>query len=356
MEDYEDNHEGGFFQVIRPLKFGFSVLKSNLGFSGLPYKLNLYLTNKCNCRCCICNIWRKKSVGELSNEEISEFFEKNNYFSWIDVTGGEIFLRQDIGKVFKTIVNDCNNLYLLHFPTNGFLTDRVCRSVRWISNNFKGRLVITISVDGPERLHDSLRRSKGCWKRAVKTYEKSEDINRGGVFFGYTISKYNSGRLRETFEELNQRIPLLTLDRIHVNLAQNSGIYYSNLGERLVASNKGAMQDLEFLHSIRRLKMSAFSFVEGRFVEKLRQYVCLGTYPMKRCMALNCTVSVNPGGEVYPCLFFDRRLGSLQEVDFDLNRILSSAESMKLKKDILRFCPKCWSACEAYPSIISNLW
>ena len=37
----------------------------------------------------------------LTINEIDTFFSNNNHFSWIDITGGEIFLHKEIDTVFE---------------------------------------------------------------------------------------------------------------------------------------------------------------------------------------------------------------------------------------------------------------
>jgi sulfatase maturation enzyme AslB (radical SAM superfamily) len=333
--------------MIKALRFGSRILSS-----GKPYKLNLYLTDRCNCRCKICGIWKKKKGLELSVAEIRDFLGKNPYFFWVDVTGGEIFMRKDIDEVFDAIV-ECKNLYLLHFPTNGLMTEKICESVRRIKKKFSGRLVITVSIDGTEVLHDSLRGARGSWRHAIQTFRKLDAINNGNVFFGYTLSKYNAGRLLEAYDELRGEIPDLDLHRIHLNLAQNSNFYYANTGKKLLVNRDEILKDIEFINHNRAMSLNPFNILEHRFLELLGAYISSGDYPLKQCMALNDTVTVNPKGEVYACLFFDRKLGDLHKTNFYLQPIMDTA--MQLRQNILKECPHCWSACEAYPTIIGSM-
>lgn len=341
--------------MTRTASLASSVLKSNLGLLKRPYKLNLYLTDKCNCKCKTCLIWKKRRTNELSLKELRTFFGMNNYFNWIDITGGEIFLRKDVDKIFDTIIHKCENLLFLHFPTNGVLTEKIRESVEKIKNEFGGKVVVTVSVDGPEELHDLLRGVKGCWQRAVQTFQQLEEINKGNVFLGFTSSRYNAGKLSDTFTALEMEIPGLSLDRMHLNLAQTSALYYSNSGEYTIGKAKESIGDIDFVLANRGFRLTPFHLLESRYLRMLRAYASSGSYPMRKCTALYCTVSINPQGDVYPCLFFDRKLGSLRKVDFELDRILSNEVSEQLRKDVLKHCPRCWSACEAYPSIMSNL-
>jgi molybdenum cofactor biosynthesis enzyme MoaA len=73
-----------------------------------------------------------EATDELSTDEICALVRENPHVNWVDLTGGEIFLRPDIDAVFDAILAGWSRLALLHFPTNGFQTDRIVRSVeRW---------------------------------------------------------------------------------------------------------------------------------------------------------------------------------------------------------------------------------
>ena len=52
---------------------------------------------------------------------------------------------------------------------------------------------------------------------------------------------------------------------------------------------------------------------------------------------------------------WDTLRSNTTNANFKLDSILNSDNSIQLKKNILNYCPHCWDACEAYPSILSNL-
>src|SRR6476646_3548620 len=109
-----------------------------------PLKLNLCLTYWCQYRCKTCNIWQRKPTDELTTEEIVAVVRENANITWADLTGGEIFLRPDLDDV----VGGWRRLSLLHFPTNGFLTDRIVASVERIAGRGPAQTIVTVSLDG----------------------------------------------------------------------------------------------------------------------------------------------------------------------------------------------------------------
>ncbi|MDE1824747.1 MAG: radical SAM protein, partial [Candidatus Micrarchaeota archaeon] len=90
-----------------------TILKSNFTRLGRPYKLNFSITYWCQSRCTHCSIWQIRPKGELTLDEIRNFARQNNYFKWVELTGGEPFLRQDIVEIARTFRDECKGLYLL---------------------------------------------------------------------------------------------------------------------------------------------------------------------------------------------------------------------------------------------------
>jgi len=76
---------------MKEFNFIKGIIFSNFKRLDCPYKLTFALTYRCNSRCQICQIWKKKKHKELSLLEIEKFFTINDFFNWIDLTGGEVF-------------------------------------------------------------------------------------------------------------------------------------------------------------------------------------------------------------------------------------------------------------------------
>ena len=112
-------------KLSRTAHAGADVLHATVRRPSMPLKVNWCLTYWCQYRCKTCNIWQRKPTDELSTDEVRAFVRENPDVTWVDLTGGEIFLRPDIDEVLDAVVSGWRRLALLHFPTNGFLTDRI---------------------------------------------------------------------------------------------------------------------------------------------------------------------------------------------------------------------------------------
>ena len=83
--------------------------------------------------------------------------------------------------------------------------------------------------------------------------------------------------------------------------------------------------------------------------------VATGTTPMP-CHSLRSSCFIDPWGTVYPCITYDRPIGSLRDTGMQLAPIWASSEARERQAEIWKGdCPQCWTACEAYPSIVGNL-
>lgn len=73
------------------------------------------------------------------------------------------------------------------------------------------------------------------------------------------------------------------------------------------------------------------------------------------CHALRASCFVDPWGVVYPCITYAKPVGNLRETGMRLAPIWNGGEAVDVQKEIWQGrCPQCWTACEAYQSILGN--
>ena len=333
------------------------LLAANLSNARLPVKLNVALTYRCQYRCTTCNIWQLKPKGELTTDEVLRFVARNRFLSWVDLTGGEIFLREDIAEIFAAIARDWDRLAYLHFPTNGFLTDRIVRVVEVAARSTRAALVVTVSVDGDEALNDEVRGIKGGYRRQLETLTSLRRIPNVRAVVGVTLSRRNVGRLEQTIQACLRDCPGLTLDDFSLNVMQLSDHYYGNADLAEARPERAAV--LAAITAFRRLAgspgLSPELRVRDAFLANLERFVATGRNPM-RCHALRSSCFIDPWGTVFPCITYSRPLGSLREHDMDLRPIWESEQARAVQAEIWRDqCPQCWTACEASQSILGNV-
>ena len=331
------------------------LARANVGRLPYPLKLNLALTYWCQYRCKTCNIWQRKPTDELTTDEVLRFVRENPAVSWLDVTGGEIFLRDDITEIFDAIVGTWNDLFILHFPTNGFLTNQIVAQAERVAASRVPHVVVTVSIDGDEAMNDDVRGIKGGFRRQVDTLNALRRIKGIRAVVGMTLSRHNVGHVEETFDAIRTECPGLELSDFHVNFAQVSEHYYANADDAVVAPRDAAVRDLRWYRARRRAPRTAADWVEGKFLRELERFLQSGRTPMP-CHSLRSSCFIDPWGTVFPCISYSRPLGRLRDTGMQLTPIWNGDSVRTTQREIWNGdCPQCWTACEAYHTILGNL-
>lgn len=339
----------------RTVSLAANIIRSNVKRLPTPYKLTYAITYRCNSRCELCQIWKKPATQELTNHEIQRFFSRNPFFNWIDITGGEVFLRPDLIPIIKTIIETQPNLYLLHMPTNGLLAEKVYETTKQILALKPKRFIISISLDGPKKIHDKLRGIPGGWERAVKTYQLLSTLRSSNfsIYFGCTVSGYNEEYLNEMLIELKQKIPSITHSDIHINVAHQSSHYYANEKKQLEISSKSIKLIQRFL-STQSFSLNPISLLEHFYQQYIPAYISTRKTPLP-CKSLSSSLFLSPDGIIYPCSMWSYPLGNIKSYDF---KIINMWNTESVKKAILliqrKKCANCWTPCEAYQTILGN--
>ncbi len=337
------------------------VARSNLMSRRLPFKLTLAVNYTCNCRCPMCSIWQRSSDGEMSLAEVERFFRRNGRWSWINLTGGEILMKKGAPELVDLVLRHNPRLFLLDFPTTAFAPDRLLALVKQALGSGVRRLGVTVSLDGPPALHDALRGVPGLFAKAMESMKRLRALGdrRLIVKFGFTLQQANSDQLEAMITAVQEEIPDLSADDIHLNAAQVSPHYYGNGdgGDRGVWGKEGwaeSWADVVAGH-VRRLEgRGPVSVLERLFLKGLVDYLRTGRSPVA-CSSLGSSVFVDPFWNVYPCVSWDRPLGNLREADFDLAALMKARVVRDAREQIAkRKCPDCWTACEAYQSLLGH--
>ncbi|MGC4085960.1 MAG: SPASM domain-containing protein [Vicinamibacterales bacterium] len=257
--------------------------------------------------------------------------------------------------MLETIVGGWRKLALLHFPTNGFLTDRIVSSVRKIAGRGPAKLIVTVSLDGDEALNDEVRGIKGGYRRQIETFKALRQMPDVVAALGMTLSTYNIGRFDETFAAVARDVPGLQPSDLHLNVAQVSSHYYGNDGPDSAAPDRmRAREEMRAYRSRLAAPRSPQQLIERAYLKHLDRFLLTGTTPMP-CHALRSSCFIDPWGTVYPCITYSRPIGRLRETGMRLDPIWNGDTAVAVQREIWDGqCPQCWTACEAYQSILGN--
>jgi MoaA/NifB/PqqE/SkfB family radical SAM enzyme len=336
---------------------GRAVLGANLRSPALPYKVTFVATYHCNFRCEMCSIWQKKSVNEMTPEEVARFFTRWPQFRWVHMTGGELFMRRDLDDLVAAIQGSCRSLFLLNFPTTGWFGDKTLALVESVLKRGVGRLMTTISLDGPKALHEEMRGLPGSWDRGIETFRRLRGIRRSNfqTVVGMTLMEKNAAKVDETIAAIRQVIPDFKRSALHLNIGHASPHYFANVGRAAGGHHGKILKAVEDHRLQTGTRLHPVKFLEDRYQALIARYYETGRSPLP-CTALSSSCFVDAYWDLYPCSIWDEKIGNLRESEFNLEALWASDRRRALREDVkAERCSHCWTPCEAYPTILGNL-
>ena len=300
---------------------------------GAPFQIVWNITKACNMRCIHCyESAGKRGKNELSSEEVINGL---NHMAKAGVTsiafsGGEPTIHTHILDFIKYTENSgmCAAM-----ATNGYTLADKTKSQAFID---AGLEFIQISLDGtnPET-HDSFRRIRGAWEKSVSAVENFVDA---GIFVevATTVTEYNMNEIPEMIDfvrdlganwfMLYNFIPTGNgTEIVDMDLSPKDR---SELLKTAYAENKnGKMQILstapqyapvaESIHS-KDSVMIPTHFYNPEYTNPA--LVQLAEF-IGGCGAGRFYMSIEPNGDMYPCVFFPHdeevKLGNLLDNDFE---------------------------------------
>lgn len=132
----------------------------------LPDSMMFEPTQRCNLRCKMCYQDRFDVTDgeELRLEQIIHFLDRTPYLRKVTLIGGEVFLRSDT----LDLIGYFESTRDLIICTNGTLIGEAeVEALKKHRNIFS----IDISLDGPESVHDSIRRVRGSYEKATQAIQ-----------------------------------------------------------------------------------------------------------------------------------------------------------------------------------------
>ncbi|MFA6013033.1 MAG: radical SAM protein [Desulfobacteraceae bacterium] len=151
-------------------------LKQNLynlaGNRALPLELIVFVTDRCPFTCAHCFIRRSedKPARDLSLDVINRLAKDLPDLMVLMLTGGEPFVREDLPQVVR-IFSEHSRPHVISIATNGFLTDRIIRSVQDIltMKQCKSKIIVTVSFEGLSQAHNTNRKCDRAFENALET-------------------------------------------------------------------------------------------------------------------------------------------------------------------------------------------
>jgi radical SAM protein with 4Fe4S-binding SPASM domain len=332
-----------------------------------PLKLTIGVTNRCNMRCRICNVWRmyeeepEKARLEMSLGDYRRLFSSldNGRLLYLEFTGGEPFLREDIGDILVSAAEEVGSLRLCAVTTNGSLPGLVSSRVADVLRRLPAGVGLTVgvSIDGVAEAHDSLRGRRGAYADAVETYRSLRGISqrdpRLTPHVSYTISGGNAGGFEEFYRGLHEETGASIMS-VSVSFEQEGHLY--NVSSRQGSQLGGASRDIAFY--LKELSgVCGGSSVVDHFRRAFYGHYVGGIQPFLdgrwaySCAALTLSAYIDAYGDMYPCVVWGEKIGNVRESGFE-GLWFSNARKELLRRVRCGGCPGCWTPCEAQPSML----
>jgi len=283
--------------------------------------LILNIHERCNCRCVMCDIWKREGGAELSLEELQRHRESIVRLGvrQVVLTGGEPLLHSNLSAICG-FLKECGVVITL--LSTGLLLKKRAELVASFCDE------VIVSLDGPEETHDRVRRVQGAFRwmrdgiRAVRQQKPEVRISARS-----TIQKANHALLRQTV----QAAKLLGLDSISflaadvTSQAFNRELVWGDERQNGIALSAGEVTALEA--EIEQLIREHDEDIHSKFIveppEKLYRIARrfrehLGELPPHAplCNAPWVSAVVEVDGSVRPC-FFHRKVGGLATMSLE---------------------------------------
>ncbi len=293
-----------------------------------PQWLIYFVTARCNARCPMCfyldEINDARQSGELSSEEVRRIAASIPPITYLSLSGGEPFLRDDVGDLVQAFIDGGDPVYV-SIPTNGSFPDRVERTFEVLSRrNPSTNFDLHLSLDGPPEVHDGIRGSRATYARVMETHQAVLPLARRrdnlSIKFVVTCSSENVDQLEGFLEHLVRDVECdrVSLNPLHGNFKDKNMAVDP---ERYLALAREIyrLTDQRGYRGVRYRLFNAIKRAMDGKLEMIQKGGDLGSI----CGAGQKIAVIGPYGEVLPCEPLQESVGNLREQGYDLRQVLA---------------------------------
>ena len=333
-----------------------AVVNNKVGRVELPNMCTFIVTWRCNLRCFMCDVWKKKDHDDMSADEIRRVFQQIPHLDSLRITGGEPFLRRDLTEITRAII-ETNNPSVIHVTTAGVMTERIVEYVKAVGSK---QLHMKFSIDAVGARHDEIRGYRGLYDKTMRTLRALVELrDQYGFYLG--VNQTITDRNWDHIEPLRDEMTKLGVS-VHYAIATDHYTLYrlNTPKENDVPDMKSvSMSDFtsEQLHSIFEqldtrdgIRDIPEWLVQRYYLRGLKNRLLHHVEdPKPQCIELHNHMRLMPNGDVVTCVYYPTVVGnlrtqSLQEVWYN--------DKTRQQREVVRKCPGCWAGCEAKPNAI----
>ena len=335
-----------------------------------PIHLTFFLTRRCNARCPYCFYLESDSPdndlslgnpdNELSLEEIQKLAPSFGRLLWLAFSGGEIFLRKDIVQISQ-LFYEINKPSIMLYPTNGLMPDLIRDRIEQILTNCpKSVVVIKLSMDGLHEKHDELRNTPHSFEKTLKTYELLSPLLAEYPNFELGINTVFCSRNQDQMDEIIDYVETLehinthTISMIRGELKDNR--YQENLDFNKYASAVDRLaENMRSSPSNRyRFKGAGIKAAQDVIQRRMIHRTLIEDKRQIPCYAGRTNLVMTEVGEIHPCEILTDSFGNIRDYDYDIGKILESAQAQQSISAIDAEACHCTHECNMMTNILLN--
>ncbi|MFH1485932.1 MAG: radical SAM protein [Chloroflexota bacterium] len=326
-----------------------------------PVMLVYFVTARCNARCKMCFYSTNTSgAQELDLREVERVSKSLPHLRWLLLSGGEPFLRPDLGDLCETFLRNSNVDYL-QIPTNGSLPDVIVGATeRLVALPFCRQLVISVSLDHIGPKHDEIRQVKGLFSKATETIRALRQVSRThknlGVTVNVTCSTYNAEDLDSIIDYLDSNFDV---DGLNLTLVRGNTPQPVAPPEVLRAYKRAYLRLLRdtrryrYYHWPKKILAYGKDYLQFRLIVNAAEK---NKYTLP-CRAARNVAVMSETGQLYPCELRDDGLGNIRDFDYDMKKAWSSPAIRQARRQIALEKCFCTYECAMGPNLLFNpLW
>lgn len=321
------------FRYIRNL-----VTNERQGFKE-PSILNFPITDNCNSKCVMCNVWKESVANEITVDEIDNFFQ-TKYFSAIKhvgISGGEPTLRKDLVECVEMIFFRALKLESLSITTHGFhynRWDRFAPRLVDLALKFRINFSVNVSIDGDADTHSIIRGVPGAFGRAFKTIQALKK-NNIPVQLQCTVSKDNIYTLVDVLQfAKKQNVDCIFRCATEINRLDNENIIG---GVALDPGQRSFLADF-FMSDI--LHHSTRSLSRGLYYEQMAKNLTGSVGRNMPCYFQYQGFLLSSKGEVSPCSVSKSVIANMRD-DSSTSNLLAQKELVLRDVTVKNECGSC---------------
>lgn len=342
------------------------------GKSSYPEAITLFLTYKCNLKCHMCGQWgdsgsnknydSKKVQEEIPLETFKKLLDEIKIFNpHITLFGGEPLLYKDVDKLITGIKKRKLHCCMI---TNGVFVEKFAEVI--VDSKLDE---ISLSIDGPEKIHDSVRGVEETFNKIKKGIKLVNELKSRRnqklpvINIVFTISNLNYNYMKEMIEvakgfycnTLNFHHLIFTEENV---LKQHNELFKKLFNQESYDWKGFVLPDVKntdvnkLINDIKDIQNKNYPFLVNFYpnftFEEIKEYYTnpdfvSKTYPV-RCLSPWVVSYIYPDGSVLPCHSLSCVVGNIKDEPF--LKIWNEEKFKKFRKVLKKekyfpVCPKC---------------